>query len=86
MCVHMCDHTQSLSHVRFFATPWTVAQQGHLSMEFSSQEYYSGLPFPPPGDLPNLGIKFMSLVSPELADRFFTTAPTEKTHAASQKD
>ena len=43
--------------VRLFATPWTVAYQSPQSMEFSRQEYWSGLPFPSPGDLPNLGIK-----------------------------
>ena len=44
---------QSLSWVRFFATPWTVACQASLSMEFSREEYWSGLPFPSPADLPN---------------------------------
>ena len=48
---------QSLSRVRLFATPWTVAHQTPLSMGFSRQEYWSGLPCPPPGDLPNPGIK-----------------------------
>ena len=48
---------KSLSHVRLFATPWTVAQQAPPSMGFSRQEYWSGLPFPSPGDLPNSGIK-----------------------------
>ena len=47
---------KSLSHVRLFATPWTVAHQAPPSMEFSRQEYWSGLPFPSPGDLPNPGI------------------------------
>ena len=47
----------SLSRVRLFATPWTVAHQAPQSMEFSRQEYWSGLPFPSPGDLPNTGIK-----------------------------
>ena len=47
----------SLSHVRLFATPWTVALQFPPSMEFSRQEYWSGLPFPSPGDLPDPGIK-----------------------------
>ena len=47
----------SLSHVQLFATPWTVAHQSPLSMEFSRQEYWSGLPFPHPGDLPDPGIK-----------------------------
>ena len=51
MCV------KSLSGVRFFVTPWTVAHQAPLSMVFSRQEYWSGLPFPSPGDLPNPGIK-----------------------------
>ena len=46
-----------LSHVQLFATPWTVARQAPLSMEFSRQEYWSGLPFSSPEDLPNRGIK-----------------------------
>ena len=46
-----------LSHVRLCATPWTVARQAPPSMGFSRQEYWSGLPFPPPGDLPNPGIE-----------------------------
>ena len=48
---------KSLSHVQLFATPWTVAYQAPPSMELSRQEYWSGLPFPSPGDLPNPGIK-----------------------------
>ena len=48
---------KSLSHVRFFGTPWTVACQAPPFMEFSRQEYWSGLPFPSPGDLPDPGIK-----------------------------
>ena len=48
---------KSLSHVRLFATPWTVAYQASLSMGFSRQEYWSGLPFPSPGDLPDPGIE-----------------------------
>ena len=47
----------SLSHAQLFVTPWTVARQAPLSMGFSRQKYWSGLPFPPPGDLPNPGIK-----------------------------
>ena len=54
------------------ATPWTVTQQTPLFMEFSRQEYWSGLPFPTLGVFPNPGIKPTSLVSPELAGRFFT--------------
>ena len=48
---------ESLSHVRLVVTPWTVASQPPLSMEFSRQEYWSGLPFPSPGDLPDPGIE-----------------------------
>ena len=48
---------KSLSRVRLFVTPWTVAYQAPLSMGFSRQEYWSGLPFPSPGDLPDPGIK-----------------------------
>ena len=48
---------QSLSCVRLFVTPWTVAHQAPLTLEFSRQEYWSGLPFPSPGDLPNPGIE-----------------------------
>ena len=51
-----------------FATAWTAACQALLSMEFFRQEYWSGLPFPPPGDLPDAGIKRMCPESPKLAD------------------
>ena len=51
------------------ATPWTVACRPPLSMEFSRQEYWNGLPFPSLGDLPNPGIEPMSLASPELAEK-----------------
>ena len=47
----------SLSRVRLFATPWTVARQAPLSVQFSRQEYWSGFPFPPPGDLPDTGME-----------------------------
>ena len=61
--------------------PWTVAHQALLSMEFSRKVYWSGLPFPLPGDLPDPGIKPISLTSPALAGRFFTTSTTwEYTH------
>ena len=63
------------SRVRLFATPWTVTCQAPLSMGFSRLEYWSGLPFPTPGGLPDPGIKPAFLVSPALAGRFFTTAP-----------
>ena len=68
-CVCVC------SIMSDFATPWSVAHQVPLSMEFSRQEYWSVLPFPPLGDLPDTGIKPASLVSPALAGRFFTTLP-----------
>ena len=55
-------------------TPWTVAHQATMSMVFSRQEYWSGFPFPTPWDVPNPGIETSSLTSPELADRFLTTA------------
>ena len=65
-----------LSRVQLFGTPWTVAHQAPLSMEFSRQEYWSGLPFPTQMDCPNPGIKPMSLVSSALAGGFFTTSIT----------
>ena len=71
---------KSLSRARLFATPWTVAYQAPLSMGFSRQEYWSGLPCPSPGDLPDPGIKDTSLVSPALAGRFFTTAAPGKSN------
>ena len=64
------------SHVWLFVTPWTVAYQVPLSMGFSRQKYWSGLPCPPPGDLPNPGTKPTSLMSPSLAGGFFTTSST----------
>ena len=53
----MCVESELLSHVRLFAMLWTVACQAPLSMEFSRQEYWSGLPLPSPGDLPNPGVE-----------------------------
>ena len=66
--------------VYLFATPATVAHQALLSMGFSRQEYWSGVPFPPPGDLPNPGIEPASLPSPALADRFLTPSAIWETH------
>ena len=74
---------QSLSHVQHFAIPWTVARQTPLSMGFSRQEHWSGLPCPPPGDLPNAGIEPMSLVSPARAGGFFTNSVTWEAHCMS---
>ena len=68
-------HAQLPSHVRLFGTPRTVAHQAPLSMGFPRQEYWSGVPFPPPGDLPKSGIK---PVSPALAGGFFTTEVNKK--------
>ena len=58
-----------------FAIPWTVSHQAPLSVGFSRKEYWSGLPFPSPGALPNPEIEPMS---PALADRFFTAEPSGK--------
>ena len=58
---HVCMYAHSLSHAQLFVTPWLIAHQVSLSMEFSKQEYWSGLPFPTPGNLPNPGIKPGSL-------------------------
>ena len=67
-CAYMLNH----SVVSDSATPGAVAHQAPLAMEFSRQEYWSGLPFPPAGDLPDPGIKPISLVAP-LTGRFFIT-------------
>ena len=74
-----------LSCIQLFATPWTVTRQAPLSMGFLRQEYWSGLLFPLPGDLPHPGMVPMSLASPALADRFFTTEPPEKPSVRSLK-
>ena len=66
---------QLLSHAWLLATPWTVAHQAPLSMGFPRQQYWSGLPFPSSGDLPDPGIEPTSPASPALAGRFFTTEP-----------
>ena len=68
------------SRVQFCATLWTAARQAPLSLGFFRQEYWSGLPCPPPGDLPNPGIKPASLTSPALAGTFFTTSATWEAH------
>ena len=60
------QHANRFRRVCLFSTPWTVAHQAPLSMGFSRQEYWSGLPCPPPGDLPNPGIKTSSPVTPAL--------------------
>ena len=69
MSFHACVHALSLSRVQLLVTLWTVAHQASLSMEFSRQEYWSGVPCPSPEDPPNPGIEPRS---PALAGRFFT--------------
>ena len=71
--VHMLS---GFNLVRLFVIPWTEACQTPLSMGFSSQEYPSGLPCPPPEDLPNSRTEPESLMSPALAGGFFTTSTT----------
>ena len=72
---------QSLGSVRLFVTPRNVAHQAPLSMGFSRQEYWSELPFPPPGDLPNPGIEPRSPTQvSHIADGFFTSWATREAH------
>ena len=81
-CITPCVQISSscncgvLSHGRVFETPWTVARQACLFMGFPRQEFWSGFPFPPPGDGLNPGVEPVSLVSPA-AGRFFITATWE---------
>ena len=80
MCTNICRLNKQyvlscFSCVGLFVIPWTVAFQAPLSMGFSRQEYRSGLPFPPPGDLPDPGIEPKC---PALTGGFFTTEPPEK--------
>ena len=81
----MTSSAQLLSCVQLFATPWTVACQALLSMEFSRQKYWCGLPVPPPGDLPNTGVEPTSLASPALAGRFFTSSTTSVPHCPAHR-
>ena len=67
---------QSLSGVWLFEAPRTVAHQALLSVEFFRQKYWSGVPLPTPGNLPDPGMELMSLASLALAGRFFTTSAT----------
>ena len=71
-----CHGAHLLRSVQLVAAPWAVAHQALLSMGFSRQEYWSGLSFPPPGDLPDPGIEPASLASPTLAGEFFTSTAT----------
>ena len=77
LLIVLCTHTYSLSHVWFFMTQWTEARQGPLFMRFPRQEYWSRLPFPFWGDLPNLGIE---LCSPALQVGSLLFEPPGKPH------
>ena len=72
------NSAQLLSCVWLFGAQWTVIHEAPLSMEFSMQEYWSGLPFSAPGDLSDPGVEPMSLLSPALAGKFFTTSTTRE--------
>ena len=80
--LHVCKLNR-FSHVWLCATLWTLAPQAPLSMEFSRQEYWNGLPWSPPGALPHPGIEPVSLMSPALADGFFTASATWEARVAS---
>ena len=73
LCMCLLRH---FSRVQFFETLWTIAHQNPHSVGFSRQEYWSGLPCHPPGDLPNPCIKPTSINSPALEGGFFTTSTT----------
>ena len=79
LCVCMLS---CFSCVRLCVSLWTIAPQVPLCLEFSRQEYWKGLPCPPPRNLPNPGIKSGSLTSPTLANRFFTTRATLEAHTS----
>jgi len=74
-CKCTVHHASLLSRVQFFVSQWTEVHQAPLSMGFSRQEYWSGLPSPTAENLPNLGTEPLSPAFPALAGRFFTTAP-----------
>ena len=76
--VVLCAVLSRFSRVWLFVTPWTIAHQASLSVGFPRQKYWSELPFPSPGYLPDPGIKSESLISPALAGRFFTTRATRE--------
>ena len=81
LATHPFMRAQLLSHVWLFATPWIIAHQAALCpWDFSRQEYWTGFPFPSPGDLPNPGIEPTSPTAPALAFGFFTFAQPGKAH------
>ena len=80
-CITVCFCARSVSQLSLTLCDYMdYVCQAPLSMEFSRQEYWTGLPFPTPGDLSNPGIKPVSLTSPALAGEFFTTTPPGKLH------
>ena len=76
--LRVCVCAKLLQSCLTLVTQWTVTHQVPLSIRFSRQEYWNGLPFPPPGELPNPGTEPASLMSPALADGFFTTSTTRE--------
>ena len=82
VCVCVCE---LLSRVQLFVTLWTVSHQAPLSVGFSRQGYWSGLPFPPLGDRPNPGIELESLVSPVLQMASLSAEPPEKPVQAGER-
>ena len=84
-CCCCCCYCWRFSRVRLYVNPGTVALQAPLSLRFSRQEYWSRLPCPPPGALPNPGIKPTSLMSPALAGGFFTTSNTWEAQTKTEK-
>ena len=75
-CIVLSAMLSCFSHVQLFVTFWTVACQAPLSMGFSRQEYWNGLPYPLPGDLPDSEIELTSLPSPALVGGFFIISAT----------
>ena len=82
-CAVLCC-AKLLHRDQLFRTLWTVTCQASLSMRFSRQEHWSGLPCPPPGDLPDPGMEPASLTSPALASVFFTTSTTREGQLSSE--
>ena len=82
--MHVCAKSACVlshfSHTRLCVTLWTAARQAPLSVRFSRQKYWSGLPCPPPENLPDPGIEPASLMSPTLAGRFYTTSTVSVLH------
>ena len=78
--MYACMCAKLLQPCLTLVTLWTVAHQAPLSLGFSRQEYWSGLPCPPPGDLPDPGIESASFLAPALASGFFTTVATWEAH------